>query len=196
MAGLLDNYLDPAAASQAGLFEGLTRFGAALAEAGRPRLVAREGFGPGLLGGLASGFGGFGAGMREGRQNALTQQLQTRQVTEGLRADQAYNNLQSSGAVPEHLRSLLPAMDRNTAMTLLGRAALEREQAGQARSFIAGMGGGAAPQPPAMVAATPNGAPGVAPPPPDLLPFFEEASRETGIPVPILVAQARQESNF
>jgi soluble lytic murein transglycosylase-like protein len=33
-------------------------------------------------------------------------------------------------------------------------------------------------------------------PPPDLMQHFEAASTETGIPVPVLVAQARQESNF
>jgi hypothetical protein len=33
-------------------------------------------------------------------------------------------------------------------------------------------------------------------PPPDLMQHFEAASAETGIPVPVLVAQARQESNF
>jgi hypothetical protein len=32
--------------------------------------------------------------------------------------------------------------------------------------------------------------------PPELMPHFERASAETGIPVPLLVAQARQESNF
>jgi soluble lytic murein transglycosylase-like protein len=33
-------------------------------------------------------------------------------------------------------------------------------------------------------------------PPPELMPHFQRASEETGIPVPVLVAQARQESNF
>lgn len=32
--------------------------------------------------------------------------------------------------------------------------------------------------------------------PPELMPYFEAASAETGIPLPLLVAQARQESNF
>jgi hypothetical protein len=42
---------------------------------------------------------------------------------------------------------------------------------------------------PARVSAAPM-------PPPDLMQHFEAASAETGIPVPVLVAQARQESNF
>lgn len=33
-------------------------------------------------------------------------------------------------------------------------------------------------------------------PPADLMPIFQRASMETGVPVPILMAQARQESNF
>jgi hypothetical protein len=98
MAGLLDQYLDPAAANRAGLFEGLTRFGAALAEAGRPRLIAREGFGPGLLGGLAGGFGSFGQGMREGRQNALQQQMQGQTVAREMAMQEAV-----SGTDPEQM---------------------------------------------------------------------------------------------
>lgn len=43
--------------------------------------------------------------------------------------------------------------------------------------------------PPARVTSAPL-------PPPELMPHFEAASSETGIPVPVLIAQARQESNF
>jgi hypothetical protein len=58
-----------------------------------------------------------------------------------------------------------------------------------------GVAGGGAPAggaPPATAYAT--AAPAVAPP--ALMPYFQEASKETGIPVERLIAQARQESNF
>jgi hypothetical protein len=88
----------------------------------------------------------------------------------------------------------------------------DQQQQESTRQLLAGMGinlpgapsGGTAP---AMLAAPNDAAPsGPAPrpepvtaevlPPPDLMPHFQRASEETGIPVPVLVAQARQESNF
>jgi soluble lytic murein transglycosylase-like protein len=49
---------------------------------------------------------------------------------------------------------------------------------------------------PAAPAASPARVTAAPVPPPDLMPHFEAASAETGIPVPVLVATARQESNF
>ena len=51
-------------------------------------------------------------------------------------------------------------------------------------------------QQPAMGPSMPAGGGDGAVPPPELMPHFQEASARTGIPVPVLVAQAKQESNF
>lgn len=101
-----------------------------------------------------------------------------------------------------------------TAAGLLGAHFADRDlreydtgQQDEARQFMARMlGGGGVPTAPAAaggntipaVAQSPlppaGGSPAVAPA--DLMPLIDEASRETGIPVPILTAQIRQESNF
>lgn len=87
------NPYDPEAASRAGLFEGLSRLGAALTEAGRPRLILREGYGPGLLGGLAQGLGGFSQGMREGRRGYMAQQ----QEEDALRSQNLFREATGNG---------------------------------------------------------------------------------------------------
>lgn len=128
------------------------------------------------------------AGVRQGA-------MQDAQTARQTAADKAFSDLARNGNIPEHLRPLLPAMDRSAATALIGQSLRDRQQTQEARDFIGGMGGGTASpapaQPPTMAAG--GNATSV---PPNLMPFFEEASRETGIPVPLLVAQARQESNF
>lgn len=51
---------------------------------------------------------------------------------------------------------------------------------------------------PATAPAVPSygGGPGNVPVPPEYMPYFQEASKRTGIPVDLLIAQARQESGF
>jgi soluble lytic murein transglycosylase-like protein len=77
------------------------------------------------------------------------------------------------------------------------KAALQAERDG-----VAGLWGNTAPAAPAAPVAAPGAAPApaagpaVAGVPAELMPHFEEASRQTGIPVPLLIAQAKQESGF
>jgi soluble lytic murein transglycosylase-like protein len=70
-------------------------------------------------------------------------------------------------------------------------AQLTRQDQQAERSAVAGMFGAAPSQ-----AAAPSAPAGNVTAPPELMPYFEEASRTYGVPVPLLVAQAKQESNF
>lgn len=76
---------------------------------------------------------------------------------------------------------------RQEAMAFLGTP----QAAGLPTTVGTGVGGAGQPQ----TAPMPSGATN-AMPPPELIPHYEEASKETGIPVQILYAKDRQESNF
>jgi soluble lytic murein transglycosylase-like protein len=91
-------------------------------------------------------------------------------------------------------------LERAVAM-FLGPQALEQRQERLADRSALGarypMPGGAAA--PASVPSVPGAAPAaptMADVPAELIPHFEEASRATGVPVPLLIAQAKQESGF
>jgi len=74
---------------------------------------------------------------------------------------------------------------------LYGLAQKDQERAAEAqwmRQF--GGGGGAAPASPAMGGGKAASAPA------ELMPFFQEASQRTGVPVQVLMAKAQQESSF
>ena len=71
---------DPREIQNSGLYGGLSQFGAALADAGRPRLIMREGFGPGLLGAIGQGGAAFGQGVQQGRQGAIQRGLLDQEI--------------------------------------------------------------------------------------------------------------------
>jgi len=108
--------------------------------------------------------------------------------------------LQSSG-LGQGLPEQFPGMERLKAvassdMTTFQRMQLE-EKRRSSEAFMGLLGGGA----PAAGGAAPAGGatPGpaaAAAPPPEMMPHFQAASAQTGIPVPLLVAQAQQESGF
>ena len=99
------------------------------------------------------------------------------------------------------VRGTAAAQIARTGMRGYQIAAPVLEAARNEREFAAirGRFGGGAQVPVGPAGGAPAAMPGGATPavaPADLMPLIEEASRETGIPVPILVAQIRQESNF
>lgn len=167
------------------------RLGASLADAGRARFIMQEGFGPGLLGGLAQGVSAFEQGRREG-QNAYVQQALQRQQLGDMaewrgRIDQ----------MPEGDRALYRAMGPQTgAQALLQNQQREQAMAALRQAMPGLLGGAPSAAPQAEAPAMPSGSPQAAAAPDTLMPHFQAASRETGIPVPVLLAVARHESNF
>jgi soluble lytic murein transglycosylase-like protein len=109
--------------------------------------------------------------------------------------------LQAAG-LGQGLPEQFPGMERLRAvassdMTTFQRMQLE-EKRRQTEAFMGILGGGA----PAAPAAGGSGGASVPGPavaadvPPDMLPHFQAASAQTGIPLPLLLAQAKQESGF
>lgn len=97
---------------------------------------------------------------------------------------------QGAARVANSIFGAMMARDANEAE----KAAREKANADTAALFGGVTGGGAAPaaQTPSFVATGGK----MAQAPSDLAPLFDEASKATGIPAPVLMAKVRQESNF
>ena len=91
----------------------------------------------------------------------------------------------------------LQALARMGTPSEVSSTQLANIQANQAYGNATGGAGGAGAQPGVTIPAYGTGGPGAsATVPPEYMPYFQEASQKTGIPVDLLIAQARQESGF
>jgi soluble lytic murein transglycosylase-like protein len=130
------------------------------------------------------------------RANYLAMLTQQRQLDEqdarqNFFAQHAQGFASSDPAKRMNLLAMLMATPGGANMALPMMQSLREEM-----DFMGTGQGAAAAQPTRVAAAPASGAVQPAVAPADLMPLIEEASRETGVPVPILVAQIRQESNF
>lgn len=114
--GLLDIFspqednglLDPRRAAAAGLFAGLTNFGAQLAAAGAPRVGQP---GPGWGGGLAAAGPAFTQGYNDAQQNYLRNGMLNQQVQRQANAQRIIRD--NPNAIPESLRPFAGAIEPN-----------------------------------------------------------------------------------
>lgn len=115
-----------------GAYQGLLNMGAQMMDAGRPRLVMQEGFGPGLLGGIGRGAAAFGQGMAEGRRNYMQQGL----LDERARGMRDWR--QAVQSLPEADRPLYQVMGPERGAQALLEDRRTQRQMEEARAFIGG----------------------------------------------------------
>jgi soluble lytic murein transglycosylase-like protein len=172
--GTVTDNMSPAQKERAGI-RALGDFGTSL--------MAGSGYYPGkpMFGGLAQGFQGAEQSER-GSEEQVVGQLAARQ---NYQTDQ--QKLQM-----ERLKAALPLLQMQQ---FAGARNLALGQGGATPGTATGSGGPATIAPPAV--AYGQGGPGsTIPVPPEYMSYFQAASKRTGVPVDLLIAQARQESGF